>query len=264
MSTYNAEFITKGLKAAYEAFYDKIELVNTIISTNPENTPFWGVVETISQGVVATAISLACVYALIGFIKEGLDFKNNWEGLLKCIIRLILTKGLLQNSTDIMLAIYKVGAELCSSINGNLNMSVPNIAIADNPEGLIATIFSYIKYFPFQIVLWFCGVIILVICLGLFIQICIYIMFAPISLAQFASNGFDSIKNFLKDYFAVCLQGAIMMGSMSLFSVLLANKDIFGQFSDSFLGDIGLQIVYCFVLIKVLISSQSWARKFLS
>ncbi|OSA97304.1 UNVERIFIED_ORG: hypothetical protein B2H98_08135 [Clostridium botulinum] len=261
---YNVDYITGGLKQAYESFYDKIDLINNIISTSPDNTPFWNIVTTVSDAVIATAISLACIYALIGFIKDGVDFRGNWEGFIRCLIRLIITKGLIVNSTEIMLAIYNIGAEVCSKIHCNLNMETTTISIADNPDGLIATLFSYVKYLPFQFLLWICGVIILVITLGMLLQICIFIMFAPISFAQFASGGFDGIKNFLKDYFSVCLQGSIIMGSISLFSVFLAHKNIFGAFTDSYLGDIGLTLIYCIVLIKVLMSSQNWSRKFLS
>lgn len=260
---YNVEYITGGLKQAYESFYDKIDLINNIISTTPDKTPFWSIVTTVSDAVVATAISLACIYALIGFIKDGLDFRGNWEGLLRCLIRLVITKGLIVNSPDIMLSIYQIGAEISSKIHCNLNMASVEIKIADNPDGLIATMLSYVKYLPFQFLLWICGVIILVVTLGMVLQICVFVMFAPISFAQFASGGFDGIKNFLKDYFAVCLQGAIIMGSLSLFSVFLSHKNIFGSFTDSYLGDIGLTLIYCIVLIKVLMSSQSWSRKFM-
>ncbi|ETJ35595.1 hypothetical protein Q604_UNBC10035G0001, partial [human gut metagenome] len=120
---------------------------------------------------------------------------------------------------------------ITTKIHCNFTLQSSDIKIADNPDGMIATFLSYIKYLPFQFLLWVCGVIIMVVTLGILIQICIFIMFAPISLAQFAGNGISGIKNFIKDYFAVCIQGAIIMGSISLFSIFLSNQNIFGTFT---------------------------------
>lgn len=260
---YNVEYITSGLEKAYESFYDKIELVNDIVSTPPDGTAFWGTISTVSHGVTAAAISLACLYALVGYIKNGIDFRGNWEGMLKCFLRLILTKGLITNSTGIMLSLYDIAADACNGISSGIEME-KTVKIADNPDGLIATMLCYMKYLPIEIILWLCGILIMVISIGVIAQVAIYIMFAPISLAQFASSGFDGIRNFLKDYFAACLQGAVVMASMSMFSVIISNKSVFGQITDNYYGDIGLSFIYCFVLIKLLMSSQAQARKLMS
>lgn len=261
--------VTDNITKAYQSFYDKIDFVNSVVSTSPDNyTQFWGVVTKVSDSVKAVGISLACIYGLVSFIKDGINLRGNWEGIIKCLIKLIIAKGLIENSTDILLAIYKIAATASKSIEGVTgSMLSDNLkaTIADSPTGFWDILFSYIKYLPFELTLWVLGILIVLIALGRLMQIFLFTMFAPIGFSQFAGSGIHGIRNFLKDYFAVCLQGAMIMGAMDLFSVLLSHQDVFsGLGNDVFIGDLGLTIIYSAVLIKVLISSQNWSRKILS
>ncbi|WP_307993111.1 hypothetical protein [uncultured Clostridium sp.] len=262
----DSSYITNGLQSALDSVTDKIKLVNDLIKVSPDQTGFWNIVSQVNDGVVATALSIATILFLMSLVKESLDDKSDdyLKLIIKWFMRIIITKGLIENSANIMMEIYKLGVKACNGITANVTgLSNIKVEIPDKPEGTLQVLAALPKYKGIELGIWFAGVIIIVIVLGVMIDVCLCTMFSPIAFAFFAYDGVDSIKNFLKNYLSLCLQGAYIMGSLTLFEVLLTSNILANYTSDSYFGELGLYIIYILVLIKILISSGRKTKEIL-
>ena len=262
----DSSYIVNGLQDSLNSVTDKIKLVNDIIKISPDQTGFWNVISQINDGVVATALSIATIVFLMSLVNESLDDKSDdyLQLIVKWFMKIIITKGLIENSTNIMIEIYKLGVKACNGISANVTgLSNIKVEIPENLDNIWQVIGALFKYKIIELGIGFAGIIIVVIVLGVMIDVCLFIMFAPIAFSLYAYNGVDSIKNFLKNYLSLCLQGAYIMGSLTLFEVLITSNILANYTSDNYFGQLGLYIIYILVLIKILISSGRKTKEIL-
>ncbi|MDD4291879.1 MAG: CD0415/CD1112 family protein [Clostridia bacterium] len=211
-------------------------LMSTISGFNPL---LYGYVNTIS-----TSIIKPIAYSILGcfFLMELFQVSQKAESagggsmlgvrlVAKAMIKLVVCKTLVDSTTIIMNTVYQLSVDIMTGISGVVGTGSTNIAGIDVNtltaeingfdfgQQLTALIPLTLIYFAVNIAV----IIVEVIVIGRFVELYIYIALAPIPIATFAGEELSQIaKGFLKNFAAVCLQGAIIYLVLSFFPVLVS------------------------------------------
>lgn len=218
------------------------DLFNSIINVLTKD-PFTeyeavaGVMRSLYDIVMSAAIMLMFIYFLIAVVDKLTSENFSWEQLWKQFAMLLAAKLVIEHGLEIMTLMSAVGVELVELISqkGDVGLGVGITAaeadaiIASFEEkysfgGLFKVIGDLILFL--QLILpwlfsWIMRIAVKIICYTRLIEIYIRASFAPLALSDFFKNGFQGGGwRFLKSFFAVCLQGAIILGIAIFFSAL--------------------------------------------
>lgn len=198
------------------------------------------VVTSLYNAIMAAAMMLMFIYFLIAVVDKMTSENFTWEQLWKQMAMLLAAKLVIEHGLEIMTLMSKVGVEIVGIVKaeglGEMRGGIDAEAVIDNFESGFSGIFKIIgdlvlfMYIIFPWILsWIMGMCVKIICYTRLIEIYIRACFAPLALSDFFKNGFQGNGwRYLKSFFAICLQGGIILAIAVLFSKLL----------DSFLTDV--------------------------
>lgn len=192
------------------------------------------IISSIYNAVMSVAMMLVFVYFLVALVDKMTNENFTWEQLWKQLAMFLAAKYLIEHGLEVMQLMSKVGVEMVSIIkrqglSGFTGGLDANAIIANFEEGFSGIfkvighviLFGYI-IFPW-LLSWIMGMAVNVICYTRLIEIYIRACFAPIALSDFFKNGFQGGGwRYLKNFLAVCLQGAVLLAIAILFSTLLS------------------------------------------
>lgn len=283
------EFIAELLRAAANGLFDLFSsFINAIkvqglitephkllsTSTSGNGQTMWDIAKTVhSTVIVPLGHSILALVMLVQVIKVSQRVDGNatlpaFKEVMQIFVTFVIFTGLINNSLNISSAILDIGTGIANKILGYSATSLDITIAADVTDWgvlmgliLIAGIAALIGLVAY----------IVSVCVGLARSLQLYIMatFSPIPLALL---GFEETRssgvNFIMNFIALCLAGAIMMFVIICFPVVFSG--IVGTATLSISGDASAGdavinaikgVAVCVVLIIGLVKSGGWARE---
>ena len=237
-----------------------LEIID-IVSQDPRNMKFaWGVISKIYDILLPIGYMLIVLYFLMEFLKQNTDFHNiSMEKTASMVVKLVIAKVIMDSSFNLLMAIFAFTNGLLSSIStstGQMPMFDPNtIREMIDAMSTFDKMFFGFRMLTFGIIMNFTRIIIHAIIYGRFIELFVLTAFAPIPLSCIVSGELNQTsKRYLQEFFAVSLQGVIMIG------IVLIYGGIVQEFMSNGWGITGI-ITSSILLAMMLFKSGSIARK---
>lgn len=181
----------------------------------------------ITNTVRGIALTLVSLFFIAQFCNEAMNLRvQSYEQVFRLSFRFVLGKVLVDNASGLMGIIYTsfngIAVSISTECYGFMSkFSIDSLISKPDKPGFadLNYTLALITSFPtFLILLGACWVISLVL-IGRLFEVMIYTIIAPIPLATFAGEGWtESVKNFIKNYAAVCLQGLVIIVMFNAFS----------------------------------------------
>ena len=212
---------------------DSIRTIWDLLTTSPQNFRgggVWSVISSIQGGLKGIAYALLVLFFLVGVVRTTTNFAEikRPEVALKLFIRFAVAKAVVTYSMDLMNAIYKIVAGILSNIGSHASSILTEGArVPDVIQQKIQEC-SFLDSIPLWIVSLIGALLITVLSFVMiltvysrFFKLFMYTAVAPIPLSSFAGEGTSQVgRQFLKSYAGVCLQGAVIIISCIVYSVL--------------------------------------------
>ena len=277
---YTAEDVTNAVQASIAGFDSTVQGITGLMSFNLDGSDWEkiaNVVKQVSTGISGVAICMAVIYTYLAITREGLTLKGDFKRILSIVLRLCITKGLIDSATSFMFWIYSFGAKItqivCDKTTGG-NSSLATIfkaeditiglgvAQANNPSGFDYFIsLQYAKILGFF--MWGLSIVLVIIGLARIIKIYLMSMFSSIAFAKLPLEGYNGIKEYISSYLGLSLQGAVIVGAIAIYKICLANIGIISAFyTDNVFGSFGVIVVLSISLILIIAQSENIAKKF--
>ena len=257
-------------------FDEKIKSINSVISfgLNDSNySNFYNVASGISLAIAGVSLAIAVLMAYTAIVNEGLNLKGDWRKVVTILLRLAITKGLIDSSTQFVVWIYSFPAKITElTINFTTSKSKDGILTAifnpsDIAKGLGITdksgqlsmfvAMQYARVIGF--VFFILSIIIFIIALARILKIYTLLAFSSVAFAKIPLNGFTGCKDYLKEICILGLQGAIITTSVCLFEV--ANTSIADICGTGMMGSLGSIFVLALSMLLLIFKSEEIARK---
>ena len=206
-------------------------------------------------------------------VSQRMDGNATMPGVKEVVFMLVFFAVflfLIQNSFDLMAAVYEVVRLAIDRVVGLIGQGMPldlsavSITTTDDVAALIAMLVVALVSWLVVIVAY---VVALVVSWARAIQIYIMAAFSPIPLAL---TSLDETRQmgvgYLKNFVAVCLAGVIILVLLVSFPIVLGGLNAAGAgvpVVDSIVGGLSYALQYlamCVLLILSLVKSGSWAR----
>ena len=212
---------------------DSIRTIWDLLTTSPQSFRgggVWNVISSIQGGLKGIAYALLVLFFLVGVVRTTTNFAEikRPEVALKLFIRFAVAKAVVTYSMDLMNAIYKIVAGILSNIGSHASSILTEGArVPDVIQQKIQEC-SFLDSIPLWIVSLIGALLITVLSFVMiltvysrFFKLFMYTAVAPIPLSSFAGEGTSQVgRQFLKSYAGVCLQGAVIIISCIVYSVL--------------------------------------------
>jgi hypothetical protein len=231
------------------------------------------VASSISIAIGGVCLAMAVIYTYFAIVKEGISLRGDWKKIVTILLRLAITKGLIDTSTQFVSWIFSFFAKISQIViqvttnksGGTLSslLNVTDIARGLNVTDKSGTIdmfvaLQYAKFLGFGF--FILTIIIFIIGVARILKIYTLLAFCSVSFAKIPLYGFEGCKEYLKEMCALGLQGGIIMATISLFQVASVSiADIVG--TNSTWGSLGGIIVMAISMILVIFKSEEIARK---
>ncbi|MGF0039145.1 VirB6/TrbL-like conjugal transfer protein, CD1112 family [Peptoniphilaceae bacterium SGI.131] len=209
------------------------------------------------------------VYELFSIISDKNNFKNfDTYDYARYVLMFVFGLIVIDNTTPIIETIMDIGIFLIKGANSIISTNISTSFFA-NPEGvrtelealsnwtLISTIFGMNIL---SLLLRVLNYLTLIIVIGRMFEIYIYIVLSPIPIAFLFSNKLESTGiGFIKQLFALSIQGFMILLVISIYSSIINNLSISGGIM-SVLSQI---TIYSIVLVLSLFKTKTIATKIL-
>lgn len=225
-------WIVHNLQNALNIWNEKMVEIVALLTTSPADFRgggIWDAILTIHGAVQAIGLALLVLFFLVGMVKTCGSFAEvkKPEVVFKLFIRFILAKAAITYGLELMMTFLSVVQGLIESILSAVGFSAASPTVL--PPEMIEAIESvdFLNSIPLWAVTLLGGLFITVLAFvmilsvyGRFFKIYMYTAIAPVPLSSFAGEPSQSIgKSFIKDYGAVCLEGAIIVLACIIFSL---------------------------------------------
>ncbi len=245
-------------------------------STGDNGQTMWDIVQTVhSTTIIPLGHSILALVMLVQVIKisqrvDGSATLPAFKEVMYIFVLFVIFTALINNSLNIASAILEIGTWLSNKIFG---YSATSMDITISPEVSDWGVLIGLIVVAFIAVLVGLLAYIVSVCVGLARALQLYIMatFSPIPLALL---GFEETRssgiNYIMNFIALCLAGAIMMFVIICFPVIFSG--IVGTATLTIEGEASVAdavisavkgVAVCVVLIIGLVKSGGWAREIL-
>lgn len=232
-------WVVQNLENALNTWNVKMAEVWSLLTTSPQGFKgggIWSVILHINGAVKAIGLALLVLFFLIGVVKTSgsLSEIKRPEHALKLFIRFAIAKGVVTYGLDLMLALFDIAQGVMTTI-----MRASGVGSAGKttlPKTMVTAIedcgfFESIPLWAVTIIgsmlITVLSFIIILTVYGRFFKLFMYTAIAPIPLSTFAGQPTQSIGvGFLKNYGAVCLEGAIIVLSCVIFSKFASSPPV--------------------------------------
>ena len=186
--------------------------------------------------IVPIATMMICVYFIINIMEKMSNENFTWEQLGRLLAMLLVGVFMIENSFEILTKLYDIGIELVdltvkklgtgSESNADVNVALDAYKqMKEGKSGIMKALWDilmmFVLLFPW-LVSWIMRLVVKVICYSRMIEVLLRAAFSPLALSDFFQNGIQGAGwRWLKNFFAVCLQGVVIMSISLLYSALL-------------------------------------------
>ena len=256
----NPDVILKNMTEDFGWINQPIKEIADIVSQDPQNMTFaWGVIQNIYNIMLPLGYALIALFFIMEFLKYSTDFHQiSMEKTVSLLLKLVIAKLVMDNSFELLMAIFKLTNGVLASMNVSVSMPAFDIeTLRSTIEAMdfFERMFYALRMMWFGLIMGICKIIIDVIIYGRFIELFILVAFAPIPLSGIASGELSpSAKRYLQEFSAVCLQGMVMVGVVMIYG---------GIVQQYFVSDWGVakMNVSAILLVMMLFKSGSIARR---
>lgn len=273
-----AENLINSIVKSYETIQQ--DMINSINNISPilEQSPSkyspsaWNMVATVSTNIILVIAGLIFAYLMTMELIEMITQKNNYHEvetfqLFLWILKIGVGVIILRNYLTIINSIYDIGGWALNRLTSQVNLITEQASLSYDLGGKTAYEVGkeiglgwVIRDWFFTIILSFLfkgiGLLINVVVIGRFFEIYLHSMIGTIPLATIVTREYRSVGiNFIKNTFALALQGLLIIACLSLY-IALTQGQLQGEGIDGF-KSLGFGIVLVFTLFKTKSIAQS-------
>lgn len=218
--------------------------VRTLLDTAPDafgGGAVWDVVVQVNRGIQGIGYGLLILFFLMTFFKTTSNFKDlSLQQVIGWIVRFLIVKLVI----DYGIQILNFAINISLGINAQIFENSMDYQAAQVPQEVIdavnnmqaaawwerlGAIFQSIPMFVLaligNLIMWFCGIILVVSVYLRFFRVYIYSALAPIPLSSLGSPETSQTgKHFLKAYAAVCMEICVIALAIVIFSALVSSS----------------------------------------
>jgi len=235
----SSNWVIDNLNNALQTWNEKLAEIWLLVTQSPtefKGGGIWNVMVDIHGALQAIGLALLVLFFVIGVIKTCGSFAEvrKPEHAVKLFIRFALAKGVVTYGLELMMALFNIVQGIISAIMSSAGFGTTTAAVL--PDTIVQAIedTSFLQSIPLWAVTLlgslFITVLSFIMILSVyarFFKIYLYTAIAPVPLASFAGEPSQSIgKSFLKGYAAVCLEGAIIVLAVVIFSVFASSPPV--------------------------------------
>ena len=230
------------------------------------------IMNSVIKPIAYTVLALFCLLELYQITIRNSDSTKSFEIPFKLMFKVVLCKIVVDKSDLIVTALFEISSSIISGIQGVLG-GTGDVTLAESGanleplidslgfgEQLMLALIITLLFIFFQVLTMFVTISIS----GRMLEIYILMAISPLPLATFPNENMRNVGiNFLKYFFAVCLQGALMFLALSLFRFMSFDNSI----DAAARGDYLILITTLFAIVGDLVilflaikKSGSWAK----
>lgn len=225
------------------------------------------------------ALMLVFLYFMIAVVDKMSSENFTWEQLWRQMAMLLAAKLLIDYGFTLLETMFNIGMTLASQIEallegkGATGNKTPNFDAAEMVKGFeeslgltgVMKVLSGVIMFIYLLIpwclSWILGMAVKIICYTRVIEIYVRAIFYPFAISDFFHGGLQSGGwRFIKNFFAVCLQGGVILVIASMFSVLFS--DIVVNESNLF-SFTGLYLSFLAAAVMLMFKSLSLTKEIL-
>lgn len=238
--------IVSLLEAALNFLNNCFGDIRTHLTTTPESFAgggVWDVVVDINRGIQGLGYGLLILFFLMSLCKTITNFKEiSLQQMVGWLVRFILVKFLIDYGVQVLNFIINIsmGAnEIIFTQAGSFeNAQIPQTVLDavnamqdaawyERLGAFFQLIPMYLVCFITMLVIWVCGVVMIITVYLRFFKVFIFSALAPIPLSTFGSPDTSSTgKHFLKAYAGVCLEICVIALGIVIFNALVSSHSM--------------------------------------
>ena len=232
-------WIIQNLEGAIDVWNGRLTEICQLISMNPatfKGGSIWSVILNIHSALQAIGYGLLVLFFTMGVIKTCGSFAElkRPEQAVKVFVRFAITKGVIDYSLTLMLAMMDIVQGITSTVMSSAGFGAPQ---ASSLPGEIITAVENCSFFESiplwavtligSLFIWVLSFVMILTVYGRFFRLYMYTAIAPIPLSSFAGQPTQSVGiSFIKSYAGVCLEGAVIVVACIIFSVFAASPPV--------------------------------------
>ena len=232
-------WIAGNLETTLEMWNDKLAELWQLLTQSPatfKGGGLWSIMVGIHGALQAIGYALMVLFFVVGVIKTCGSFAElkRPEHAVKLFVRFAITKIVITNGLELMLALQKIIQGVVSTILSASGLGGENAIILPQEVITACEDTGFWESIPLWIVtligclfVWVISFTMILSVYGRFFKLYMYTALAPVPLSTFAGEPTQHIgKSFLKSYAAVCLEGAVIVLACIIFSVFASSPPI--------------------------------------
>lgn len=196
---------------------------------------------TLHNTIKPVALMLMFLYFMIAIVDKLSSENFTWEQLWRQMAMLLAAKYLIDNCFDILKLMFDIGMAAAATLSSKYGTNVSSVTI--NAQTLIdgfrqsmgfSEFFSFLAEMLMVLYLllpwllsWIMRLCVSIVCYSRVIEIYCRAVFAPLAISDFFHTGLQGGGwRFLKNFLAVCLQGAMILVIAIIYSKLFASLTV--------------------------------------
>lgn len=274
-------------------------LINWIINFLTDSTVYDALYATVSGNAIISAVNsialtLCVLFFLIDFFQKSLHLQwVTWENIMMFSMKLFLAKIMVSNAAAVLKIIQNGFSSVLSSfttsniagemfphipVNASLSPAGNSFYVqyffsptADGYDKIVSgdthvsskALFYNAEVFLIGLIMKIVFAIIAIIVVARIFELLVYACISPIPLATLSCEGLQDVgKGFLKSFAAVCLQAAVIVVMILIYSAMLSEPTILklDSLDEDFRGQ--LKLLLCtFIFAAGVMQSGNWSKK---
>ena len=234
-----SNWVVDNLNNALNTWNDKLAEIWNLITLSPDQFKdgvIWEVMTNIFNSLQAIALALLVLFFVVGLVRTCSSFTElkKPEHVFKSFIRFAIAKGLVTYGMELLLAIFKICHGVTNTIINSAHFASTNQTFL--PLEIITAIenCSFLESIPLWLVTLLGSILVTVLSFIMimtvysrFFKIYMYTAISPLAFSTSAGELSDFVcKNFVKVYFSICLEGAIIVLACIIFSLLAGTPPV--------------------------------------
>lgn len=271
------EEIGKAVLKSIESFDQSMLNISNLLSfgLNDNNyNAFYNIANDISIAIGGVCLAIAVICTYMAMVKEGLTLRGDWKKIVTILLKLAITKGLIDTATQFMTWIYSFPAKITQiTIDHTTNKQTGALSKLFNPLDIAAGLgitpksgmmdrFVALQYGKILgLVFFFLTIAIYIIAIARILKIYTLLAFSSVAFSKIPLYGFEGCKGYVKEMCALGLQGAIIATTVCLFEVAnVSMSKIIGNVGGTW-GSFGSIMVLGISMCLLIFKSEELARK---
>lgn len=269
--------ITDNITETFQIFDQNVTASGNMMSSTPQgwNGVVFNFITEITDAVIVPlagiVISYVLIYELISAVMDSNSFHeiDSWF-LFKFLGKACIGVFVVSHTAEIVNAIFELGAFLSENVinriteSTNVNHVYHINAMLYQTEledmGFAELFGNLIETFIIKWAVKLMAVLVLVITLGRFVEIYLYMSVAPVPFSTFANKEWGSIgTNYLRGLFALAFQGFLMALCIGMYSSMI--QSLYGVPYDTFSIRCMWILIYTIVLVFGMLKTGSLSKQ---